>query len=93
MVPLINPPIYSTSLLFISISLLINYFLSLLAGLGPLGLAKEENPFPLLTNIFFPITFTLVGYQPVGINPFDLLNPGLAHIKYSQAIIICIGNI
>src|SRR5215210_4581331 len=44
-------------------------------GFGPLGLAKDEKPFPLETNIFLPITFILVGYQPTGIKPFDLLLP------------------
>src|ERR1700683_4567322 len=36
----------------------------------------EEKPLPLATNIFFPIILTDVGYQPTGINPFDLLDPG-----------------
>ena len=39
----------------------------------PLRKNMEENPFPFDTNIFLPITFTLVGYQPTGIKPFDLL--------------------
>src|SRR5450432_3387882 len=50
---------------------------SFLTGFGPLGLAKEENPFPLVTKIFVPIAFTHVGYHPVGMNPLDLLLPGL----------------
>ena len=36
----------------------------------------EVNPLPLVTNIFLPITCTLVGYQPTGINPRLLLCPG-----------------
>ena len=81
------------ALLFSIISMLINYFLVLFCGSGPFAFGNEENPFPFETKIFLPITFTLVGYQPTGINPFDLLKPGFYYIKYSQAIIIGIGNI
>lgn len=36
----------------------------------------DENPLPLATNIFLPITFTFVGYHPTGIKPLLLLAPG-----------------
>src|SRR5215468_9672191 len=45
-------------------------------GFGPKGLAIDENPLPFETKILSPITLTLVGYQPVGINPLLLLAPG-----------------
>src|SRR6266536_2314253 len=50
---------------------------SFLKGLGPNGFAIDVNPFPFDTKILLPITFTFVGYQPVGINPVLLLWPGL----------------
>ena len=56
-------------------------------GSGPFLLGKDENPLPLLTNIFLPITFTLVGYQPTGINPFDLLKPGLLTSKTARQLL------
>jgi len=37
----------------------------------------ELNPLPFDTHIFLPCTLTFVGYQPVGINPFERLLPGL----------------
>src|SRR4051812_11694268 len=76
MVPFINPPIYpgltnpDVSPIWYTTS---SCFLS---GLGPSGFGYDEKPFPFATNIFLPITFMLVGYQPTGINPFDLLLPG-----------------
>src|SRR5690242_11005501 len=49
----------------------------LLYGFGPSGFGKEENPLPLDTYNLLPTVFTQVGYQPVGINPLDTLEPGL----------------
>ena len=42
-------------------------------GLGPFGLATRKI-LCHLNKIFLPITFTLVGYQPVGINPLIYFN-------------------
>ena len=73
-VPLKRPPIYCSFELVSSADKLLPV---LPRGFGPDGFAIDENPFPLVTKIFLPITFTLVGYQPVGINPLLLLRPGL----------------
>src|SRR5215472_1266322 len=56
-------------------------------GFGPKGFAIDENPFPLETKIFSPTTFTLVGYQPVGINPLLLLKPGLLISKTARQLL------
>src|SRR4029079_3580984 len=61
---LVSPPCHITSPLF-------------RVGFGPQGVAIAENPFPFETYILFSIIFTLVGYQPVGINPLLLVKPGL----------------
>src|SRR5580692_5219040 len=45
-------------------------------GLGPWGLGSEENPLALATYSFESMTRTTLGYQPVGTNPSDLLEPG-----------------
>src|SRR4030095_10559102 len=74
-VPLKRPPIYCSLELFSPPCHITSP--CRLVGLGPKGLAIEENPFPFETNIFSPMTLTLVGYQPVGINPLLLLKPGL----------------
>src|SRR5947207_15868361 len=73
--PLKRPPIYCSFVLVFPPCQIISPFF--LIGLGPKGFAIDENPFPLETKILLPITFTLVGYQPVGINPLLLLKPGL----------------
>src|SRR4029078_10542471 len=73
--PLNNPPMYCSCLALVSPCW---YHTECgFNGFGPCGLAMELNPFPFDTKIFFPTTFTFVGYHPTGINPFDLLCPGL----------------
>src|SRR5688572_10181748 len=47
----------------------------------------DEKPLPLATYILRPITFTLVGYQPVGINPFDELAAGLLISKTARQLL------
>ena len=56
-------------------------------GLGPVGLANDENPLPLLTNIFLPTTLILVGYQPTGIKPFERLLPATATLKTARQLL------
>src|SRR5881392_4192363 len=73
--PLNNPPIYCSVVLVSDPCHITSP--SCRIGFGPNGLAIDEKPLPLVTKIFVPITFTLVGYQPVGINPLLLLLPGL----------------
>ena len=82
MVPFINPPIYCPP----SSSSFWNFTLRLM-GLGPFGFANEENPFPLLTHIFFPTTLTQVGYHPTGMKPLDLLKPGLLTSKTAKELL------
>src|SRR4030095_8242567 len=84
-VPLKRPPIYCSLELFSPPCHITSP--CRLVGLGPKGLAIEENPFPLETNIFSPMTFTLVGYQPVGINPLLLLKPGLLTSKTAKQLL------
>src|SRR6266542_1040475 len=73
-VPLNKPPMYCSFLGLLSPPWYHTAFGC--SGFGPCGLDREENPFPLATKIFLPITFTFVGYHPTGIKPFDLLCPG-----------------
>ena len=63
-VPWNNPPIYSRIVLGGS-----------LRGFGPASLSFGVIPFPLVTRIVL-LSFekrTLVGYQPTGMKPSDLL--------------------
>src|SRR3990170_5703176 len=77
MVPFINPPMYP-SLTCMDVSPKCRSTVCAgLVGLGPVGLAKDEKPLPLETNIFLPVTFIFVGYQPTGIKPFERLLPGV----------------
>src|SRR5215831_180837 len=73
--PLKSPPMYCSFVLVSAPCQITSPFF--LTGLGPKGFANDERPFPLHTNIFWPTTLTLVGYQPVGIKPLLLLFPGL----------------
>src|SRR6267154_3981832 len=68
--PLNRPPMYSSTSLLASELPPSCCALCFFSGLGPLGFGLELNPFPFVTNIFWPTVFTDVGYQPVGINPF-----------------------
>src|SRR5215212_10111903 len=67
-VPCINPAMYSFTVAGTSRPIA-----------GPLRLLLEINPLPFATNNFLPsgVTRTLVGYQPTGMNPSDVLLPGL----------------
>src|SRR5215468_6532298 len=75
-VPLNKAAIYCTSELPVTplwVPLLSDFW----TGCGPWGLGNDEKPLPLLTKIFLPTVFRLVGYHPVGINPLDVLFPGV----------------
>ena len=52
----------------------------------------EVNPFPLETKIFFPATLTLVGYQPVGIKPFELLFPGFDTLNTAKQLLSALAT-
>ena len=72
-VPLNKEPMYSTDAGFVLSPKWLITTCFLLTGLGPFGFAYELSPLPLVTYIFSATTLMFVGYQPTGINPFDLL--------------------
>src|ERR1051325_5044977 len=61
---------------------------------GPLRLLFEINPLPFATNSFFPsgVTRTLVGYQPTGMNPSDVLLPGLLTSNTATALMFAFAT-
>ena len=66
-----------------------------LIGEGPNGFAFGVNPLPLATHILLFKKRTLVGYQPVGINPIDLLFPIFAISKTARQLLsaLAINNL
>ncbi len=61
-------------------------------GLGPAGFGKEVSPFPLATQIFLFITFTLVGYHPVGIKPLEEDFPGVETLKTARQLLSALAT-
>src|SRR3954452_10577713 len=58
-------------------------------GCGPLRLALELNPLPLVTSSCLPsgVTRTEVGYHPTGMKPMGRLRPSLLTSKTARLLL------
>src|SRR5262245_37347371 len=64
------------------------------SGVGPSLFAKEVDPFPLVTQSVLPsrLTRTLVGYQPVGMNPSGVECAGSLTFTIARSLVLALAT-